>query len=267
MAGIRLEFAQFGHFDSFDIIRSLTSMNGLADNQLPQPISTGLTSMYYVDSSVIEGQAYYYKVRVWRGLESIISDEIQCIAVSTINYDFSDLSGLEIFGNGSQIVEVSGNGLIVGADSAQSIVIRLVKAQMLKNFDAEFDLSYLSANNSTTILLVFRNHIWTSDAGKLTYFIGLNHRFTYAIKGTSSETSSNETTIGGGVDTMPFFQINQKKRVKITVRESTFQIYLDNNLLQTITDSTHMNAGGIGFRMWTDGNARAKIGNLVITPR
>lgn len=55
MAGIRLEFAQFGHFDSFEIIRSITSMVGIADADLPAPIATGLKTMYYVDSNVIQG--------------------------------------------------------------------------------------------------------------------------------------------------------------------------------------------------------------------
>ena len=43
MAAIRLEFAQFGHFDSFDVIRSITSMVGIADVDLPTPITTGLS--------------------------------------------------------------------------------------------------------------------------------------------------------------------------------------------------------------------------------
>ncbi|MFH7764599.1 LamG-like jellyroll fold domain-containing protein [Acinetobacter sp. BSP-28] len=79
-SGIRLEFAQFGHFDSFDIIRSLTSMVGLVDNAHPTPIVTGLKTMYYVDQEVIEGTRYYYKVRVWRGSTSFISNEVTIIA-------------------------------------------------------------------------------------------------------------------------------------------------------------------------------------------
>lgn len=76
MAGICLEFAQFGHFDSFDIIRSMTSMVGVADVDLPTPIATGLKTMYYVDTNVIEGNVYFYKVRVWRGATSFLSSEI-----------------------------------------------------------------------------------------------------------------------------------------------------------------------------------------------
>jgi len=81
MAGIRLEFAQFGHFDSFDIIRSVNSMAGVADVDLPTPIVTGLKMMYYVDSNVVKGAIYYYKVRVWRGTTSFVSDEIDTYAI------------------------------------------------------------------------------------------------------------------------------------------------------------------------------------------
>ncbi len=80
MAANILEFAQFGHFDSFDVIRSSTSMIGLADHQLPTPIATGLKTMYYVDSSVVENAVYYYKFRVWRGAESLVSDEVKVYA-------------------------------------------------------------------------------------------------------------------------------------------------------------------------------------------
>ena len=85
MAGIRLEFAQFGHFDSFDIIRSMASTVGVADVDLPTPIATGLKSMYYVDTSVVHGQVYYYKVRVWRGSTSSLSGEI-VIVTDTDDY-------------------------------------------------------------------------------------------------------------------------------------------------------------------------------------
>lgn len=80
MAGIQLEFAQFGHFDSFDIIRSSTSMVGLQDHELPSPIATGLTTMYYADTEIVRGKTYHYKARVWRGSESFVSDEIAAFA-------------------------------------------------------------------------------------------------------------------------------------------------------------------------------------------
>lgn len=80
MAAIRLEFAQFGHFDSFDVIRSTTSIAGVADVDLPTPIATGLKTMYYVDASVIKGSVYYYKVRVWRGGVDFVSSEIEVYA-------------------------------------------------------------------------------------------------------------------------------------------------------------------------------------------
>ena len=80
MAGIRLEFAQFGHFDSFEIIRSMTSMVGIADADLPAPIATGVKTMYYADSNVVRGNTYYYIIRVWRGASSFISSELVVIA-------------------------------------------------------------------------------------------------------------------------------------------------------------------------------------------
>lgn len=81
MAGIRLEWAQFGDFDSFDIIRSTTSMVGVADVDLPTPIATGLKTMYYVDTTVTVGNTYYYKIRAWRDDVSVVSSEISCLSI------------------------------------------------------------------------------------------------------------------------------------------------------------------------------------------
>lgn len=82
--GIRLEFAQFGHFTSFDVIRSMVSMASVADEDLPTPIATGLKTMYYVDSDVVEGLTYHYKVRVWRGTTCFVSDEVAIEAVEGV---------------------------------------------------------------------------------------------------------------------------------------------------------------------------------------
>lgn len=81
MAGIRLEWAQFGDFDSFDVIRSTTSMMGIADEDLPSPIATNLNTMYFADTvSLTEDETYYYKIRAWRDDVSVLSDELKTIA-------------------------------------------------------------------------------------------------------------------------------------------------------------------------------------------
>lgn len=89
MAGITLEFSQHGDFDSFDVIRSLTSMQGLTNNELPSPIATGLLTMHYIDTAISEGATYYYKCRVWRGNEFLLSDEIS-IKASSANDEYAN---------------------------------------------------------------------------------------------------------------------------------------------------------------------------------
>ena len=79
MAGIRLEWAQFGDFDSFDVIRSDTPMD---INALPSPIATNLPTMYHVDTTVVEGATYYYRVVAWRDGVSKVSGEIELKASS-----------------------------------------------------------------------------------------------------------------------------------------------------------------------------------------
>ena len=79
MAGIRLEWAQFGDFDSFDVIRSDAPMD---INALPSPIATNLPTMYYVDTTVVEGATYYYRVVARRDAASKVSGEIKLTASS-----------------------------------------------------------------------------------------------------------------------------------------------------------------------------------------
>lgn len=87
MAGVRIEWAQFGHFDYFEIIRSDTSMIGVTDSALPAPIATNLKTMYYVDTTVVQGETYYYKVRVYRDGSFALSDEIVCIADRDLHWN------------------------------------------------------------------------------------------------------------------------------------------------------------------------------------
>lgn len=70
--GVVIEFSHFGDFDSFDIIRSDTPMDITA---LPAPLVTGLTTMAYLDSTVVIGQTYYYRAAVLRGAERLVSTE------------------------------------------------------------------------------------------------------------------------------------------------------------------------------------------------
>ena len=80
MANIRLEWAQFGDFDSFEVIRSNTSLEYVADSDLPAPIATNLKTMFYVDNTVIDGSVYYYKVRALRDSEAFVSGQVLAAA-------------------------------------------------------------------------------------------------------------------------------------------------------------------------------------------
>ncbi len=73
MAGMRLEFAQFGNFDSFSVYRSDTPMN---ISSLPEPIATGIKQMYFIDGTALAEKRYYYRVAVIRGSKTLLSDEI-----------------------------------------------------------------------------------------------------------------------------------------------------------------------------------------------
>lgn len=78
MASIKLEWAQFGDFDSFDVLRSDSSID---INALPNPLVTDLKTMSYLDSAITVGSTYYYRVVAWRDGQSKVSSEIQAKAL------------------------------------------------------------------------------------------------------------------------------------------------------------------------------------------
>lgn len=115
MAGIRLEWAQFGDFDLFDVIRSDTSLAAVADEDLPSPIATGLTTMYYVDTTVVEGAMYYYKVRAWRDSIKSVSEQIKAWATESVVVIWSDFTTNLIDATGKTWTAIKGASVTDGA--------------------------------------------------------------------------------------------------------------------------------------------------------
>lgn len=83
MAGIKLQWAQFGEVDSFDVYRSTSPLDL---SNLPPAIATDVTKHEYWDISVIRGTAYYYTVSSTINGVRYVSDEQ--VALTAINNDF-----------------------------------------------------------------------------------------------------------------------------------------------------------------------------------
>lgn len=151
MAGIRLEFAQFGHFDSFEIIRSMTSMVGIADADLPAPIATGVKTMYHVDTTVVEGATYYYRVVAWRDAVSKVSREIQVKASSgdehwdkVVSLLHFDDAAIDEKGN---IWNVTNNPTYTEINGFKSVLLNGINQQLYSTID-------LSGTDDITIEII-----------------------------------------------------------------------------------------------------------------
>ena len=77
MAGLRVEWSQSGHFDSFEVYRSSVSTS---ISELTTPLASNIKTMFYLDTTVVQGSKYYYRIKVIRGSESIFSAEYEAIA-------------------------------------------------------------------------------------------------------------------------------------------------------------------------------------------
>ena len=77
MAGIRLNWSHYGSFDSFEVMRS---NNAMSDDSLPSPIVEGLQKMTYLDTDVVAGATYYYRVAVLNQGVRAVSQDIIAVA-------------------------------------------------------------------------------------------------------------------------------------------------------------------------------------------
>lgn len=67
MPAIRLEWAQYGDFDSFTLYRSNSVFT---ESSLPAPLATDIKTMFYADFTVTDGETYNYMVACHRAGEA-----------------------------------------------------------------------------------------------------------------------------------------------------------------------------------------------------
>lgn len=201
MAGIRLEFAQFGHFDSFEIIRSMISMVSVTDADLPTPIATGVKTMYYVDDAVTKGITYYYKVRVWRGADSLVSTELSVLAgelwtpsqLTTLIHFNADNSVIDASNRVSQLTDTSGNTRhAVQASDARKPILTSINSQKALQFDGYDDFLWIS----DTTYLQNKNAVWVFWVGEPVFKTAYTSVF-YAVYQGSGGSKINFSLNGG----------------------------------------------------------------------
>lgn len=205
MAGIRLEWAQFGDFDSFDVIRSTNTMNSIADNDLPAPMITGLKTMYFVDESVVLNSTYYYKVRANRDNFSVISSEIKAKANA---YD----------------------GLVISDDPIAYYRLDEVSGS------TAYDVGKGSAANGTINGCLLGQEPLGSGLDKSFYFDGSNNYILlgapskFLINGSISVECWIKKIVSNGGNTL---QINNNQGIRMQIGSSANLIFADANKLSS----------------------------------
>lgn len=243
MAGIRLEWAQFGDFDSFDVIRSDAPMD---INALPSPIATNLPTMYYVDTTVVEGATYYYRVVARRDAASKVSGEIKLKAsagdeywsnvVSLLHFDggLTDETGITWSAKNSPTYTagVFNNAIKLQSSSKQCVYSSNSIADFgSSDFTVEFFINFQSFNADACVL----TGGWNYSAGKRTwgFLLGegsdLNKLHFYCS--TNGSTSYICSIKGHTLSTNTTYHV-------AAVREgSTFRLFLNGVLVGTSTSS------------------------------
>lgn len=107
---MRIEWAQFGDFDYFDILRSNSPMN---ESSLPLPLATNVTKMYYIDYAVAQKATYYYRIVAWKNGIKKISNEFKLYTKDLSNYSaFFYLTENNFDKKGGSDLLLNGNALI-----------------------------------------------------------------------------------------------------------------------------------------------------------
>ncbi|AWW07723.1 MAG: F5/8 type C domain protein [Podoviridae sp. ctbh1] len=176
MPGIRLEFAQFGDFDSFDVHRSTSSMTDI--NNLPTPITTNLKSMFYVDDNIIYGTTYYYRVVAWRGDNKAVGDEVSIAAKNLFlidlkveNGDLVENGSLSIHWTETNISKSDTDGILF--DSYQSFLLSDKTFNFNQDFKISFDFKRIS--DSALYPSLFNNAddgIWNNSVQRFNVAVG-----------------------------------------------------------------------------------------------
>ena len=238
MAGIRLEWAQFGDFDSFDVIRSNASMANIADEDLPSPIATGLTTMDYVDTAVVADAAYYYKVRVWRDDTSVVSDEISAIASTpdehwsnvvvrlTFNTDFTDSTGGIWVTHNEPLIDENGKfGSCLDSRNGYLSCASSIDLYLDADFTIEFWMYALdSANNADNLIISSgKADSWSFGIAAVNYFKGAKKVLLYNYNAGNYEVNNIE--------------INEWAHICFSKTGSTLRTFKNGILQNTYSDS------------------------------
>lgn len=245
MAGIRLEWAQFGDFDSFDVLRSNSPMNV---NSLPSPITTNLPTMYYVDTTVVEGATYYYRVVAWRDGVSKVSSEIKSVVqasdpywsnvVSLMHFDNNliDETGKTWTANGSGLsFEPSGSGFgqrLIKADNTSSYIDSGITADFEHDdFTIEFKCFIPASSAKQYVWLVTADTTFGTRGWQIVYgYIEASFLFT--------------SSRAGSAITLPAPQpAGSDYHVAVTRQGDTFRLFIDGVLIGEVTSHTTMSSG------------------------
>ena len=255
MAGIRLEWAQFGDFDSFEVIRSDTSMASVADADLPSPIASNLKTMYFVDTTVTVGNTYYYKVRAWRDGVGVVSTEIKtvatayenAVAVLLFDSDFSDLTGktwtVSNVSIDSDSAVFGGSGYLVSQDSSDF-------SYGTGDFEWNIELSLSSTGGNQYIL----DH-------------GLGNSGTLSYHQNSLKYYNPSTGVGSPLYTTSIpLDVNTTYNVKVKRESGITSIYVDNVVKVTASDPCNYTATKMWLGRYGDGgyNLNGKVSKLII---
>ena len=239
MAGIRLEWAQFGDFDSFDVIRSDAPMD---INALPSPIATNLPTMYHVDTTVVDGATYYYRVVAWRDAVSKVSGEIKVKASTGDEYWSNVVSLLHFDGNLTDekgTVWSSGGSSFVFDDDINRTVVEILNGHVSTN--TSFDIG---TGDATIELFVKR--FTTSQS--LIYFSG-DYRLNIAINpGVTATVYLDEEGVKRFFTSPGTVENNKWSHVAVVRKDGVLYLYL-NGVYQNQYGYTATLTGNGGHRI------------------
>ncbi len=170
-----------------------------------------------------------------------------------LNWGNAQLGGMTIFGSASPSAGIFETELVLHSGTGAACVARLDNAGSWQNFIAECDV-YVGVGNGN-YGFVYRTTGWQNNNDTYAYSAFVNTSQIALGKGTNSSSGAGAFTLIQSA-TLALSSGNWH-RLKVVVNGSTHQLYLDDVLYITATDSTYTGAGQFGLRYYNNSGATA----------
>jgi hypothetical protein len=242
-----------------------TTANSKTTNGTTSPFTSSITGL-------IEGTTYYVRAYATNSIGTSYGNEISFTTSSSIittglklHYDTSNTSSYP--GSGNTITDISGNGNHGTLVNSSSFTSSVAGGVLSFNGTNQYISTSYTPSNTCTVSMWFYNNLNYTDFNRgifSTYSTGSYNGFYMGTFG-SSLNLSRDGNIGYYTSISSTLAINTWYNITVTSGAGTIKVYLNGNLINTLSGSTtHADVLNIGRTRFDSNYWSGYIGNTMV---